>query len=210
MSGHPYPGFLLTVEGTEGSGKTTALDAIERRLREAGRTVVRVREPGGTPLGEAIRGILFDLHGMEPLPELLLFLASRAALYADVVRPALEAGHAVLCDRSVDSSLVYQGYLGGLPLEEIERLNALATGGIWPDRTLAFLTDYATARRRMDVRGSGGKYDDLDRAGFGAVRDGYVAAAARHPRRIAVIDAGGTPAEVEEAAWAAIPETVRG
>lgn len=206
----PYPGFFLTLEGTEGSGKTTAADELQRRLVAAGRRVVRVREPGGTAMGEAVREVLFRFHGMGARSELLLFLASRAELSDTVIRPALEAGDVVLCDRFMDSTLVYQSMLGGLPFGEVLEINDFSTGGLLPDLTLVFLTDYLTARARMDARGGGGKYDDLDEEGFWAVHDGYRTLADAYPWRLSVVDAAGPPEAVAEAAWQRLPEEFRG
>lgn len=200
-------GRLITFEGTEASGKSTVADAVIGRWAAQGKTVLHVREPGGTPLGEGIRGLLFDYHdNMRIRSELLLFLASRSELVETVIAPALADGQTVLCDRFLDSTLAYQAILGGLPFHEVLGLNDFATGGLYPDLTLTFLTDYATAKRRMEGRPEGGKYDGLDEKGFWQVYEGYLTLAEAYASRTVVLDSSGTRESVEDAAWTVLKE----
>ena len=135
-------GRLLTVEGLDGAGKTTLVGALAGALHERGREVLVLREPGGVALSESIRELLRDPDlTMEPAAEALLYAAARAQLVAEQLGPLLEAGNWVLLDRFVDSSLAYQGAGRGLGVEAVRRLNAFATGGLEPDRTLLLRID---------------------------------------------------------------------
>src|SRR3972149_11856161 len=130
-------GLFITIEGIEGSGKSTQMGLLKGYLEGKGMGVVAIREPGGTPLGERIRSMLLNAEGegMTPLAELFLYEASRSQLISDRLAPALEAGVAVICDRSTDSTLAYQGYGRGLDKGEIELVNTAATGGLAPALT---------------------------------------------------------------------------
>jgi dTMP kinase len=180
-------GLFLTFEGPEGGGKTTQISRLEADLRAAGCAVTRTREPGGDAVGEKVRELL--LHGtVGAEAELLLFAAARAQNVAQVIRPALEAGHIVLCDRFTDSTLAYQGHGRGLPEDLIRRINAFATGGLVPDRT--FLLDLPPAVGL--ARQPNEKKDRLDREALAfheRVRAGFLALAADEPERITRIDA---------------------
>ena len=188
-------GFFLSFEGIEGCGKTSQLHRLARRLRALGYQVVETREPGGTPISEQIRTILLDLknRGMEARCELLLYLASRAQHVAETIRPALEKGAVVLCDRFADATTAYQGYGRGLGPAVVARLNRFATAGLSPD--LAILLDVPVAVGLARKRRAGG-LDRLDReqASFHeAVRRGYLRIARQNPRRVRVVD--GTASE---------------
>ena len=143
-------GVLITFEGVEGSGKTTQMRRLERRLRGLGHRVERTREPDGTSLGVAIRR-LFEREP-RPLTELFLFIAARHQHVAEKIRPWLAAGRVVLCDRYADATVAYQGYGHGLDLELIRELNVRATGGALPDLTLLFDLDPAIGFRRRGGR----------------------------------------------------------
>ncbi len=202
----PVGGCLITFEGGEGAGKSTVIPTLRARLEATGREVVVTREPGGTPLGERIRGLLLDPAGDAPGPEAeaLLFCAARSELVRRVLRPALERGAVVLCDRYADSTLAYQGYGRGLPLERLHALNAVATGGLRPHLTLLLDLSVAEgmARRRDDV----GDLDRLDseaRSFHERVHAGFLALASAEPERWTVLDATRTPATVAEDAWTA-------
>ncbi|MFA7295921.1 MAG: dTMP kinase [Dehalococcoidia bacterium] len=198
------PGLLVTFEGGEGAGKSTQIARLTQRARLRGLEVLTCREPGGTPLGERLREALFGLDAAPTaLAELLTFAAARAELVATLIRPALERGQLVLCDRFTDSTVAYQGYGRGLDLGTIEAVNAAATGGLVPDLTLLLDLDPAAGR----ARGAEGGTDYLERetiAFHERVRDGFLALADRDPTRWRVIDAAGDIDTVSAAAWAPI------
>ena len=137
----------MTFEGLDGSGKTTQARLLADRLSRDGE-VVATREPGGTPLGERIRQVLLHGEDISPWAEAALFAAARAELVAQVIRPALDRGAAVVCDRYIDSSLAYQGIARGLGIEEVLQLNLAVVGGLLPDRTFVLMLDPATAAKR--------------------------------------------------------------
>lgn len=198
--------MFITLEGPDGSGKTTQSRLLADWMQEQGLPVLLVREPGGTPIGERVRDILHDpAHvGMTPWAEVFLFCASRAQLVAEVIRPALAAGRIVLCDRYADSTLAYQGYGRGLDLESLRTVLHLATGGLKPDLTfyLDISPEEGLARR---LRG-GGEWNRLDRETLEfhhRVRAGYLELAGLEPRRWVVVDAA-RPVEVVQADLRAI------
>lgn len=149
-----HRGLLITFEGPEGSGKTTLIEAITKKLVTAGEEPLLIREPGGTELGERIRNILLDpaSEGMFPETELLLMVASRAQLVRQKIAPALAAGMIVLCDRFADASVAYQGFGRGLGEKAVGALNAFALGGIEPDLTLLCLLPPEQGRARLRSR----------------------------------------------------------
>lgn len=190
---HPWlsrlAGRFLVFEGPDGSGKSTQFRRFSGACQEAGLTVCEVREPGGTYVGERIRRVLLD-HADEDIclrTEMLLYMASRAQLVEHRIRPALAAGQLVLADRYVSSTLAYQGAAGGLPVEEIRAVAAVATGGLTPDLTVIFDVDTATASSRlsplldrMEARGQ---------AYHAKVRQGYLDQVRAEPQRHLRIDA---------------------
>ena len=199
------PGFLLSFEGSEGCGKSTQIALLRTRLEAAGRSVVVLREPGGTELGESIRHLLQHAKegaAMTPETELLLFAASRAQLVREKIRPLLEAGSFVILDRFLDSTTVYQGIARGLPLESVRAINHFAIGGTLPQLTLVLDMDSATARQRIHQTGR-----ELDRiesqpqSFFEKVRQGYLEVAHAEPARVKIIDASVTPEAVHENIW---------
>lgn len=195
--------MFVSFEGLDGSGKTTQLDRLEARLRALGRTVTRVREPGGTALGEHVRRLLLD-PAMEitPRAELLLFSAARAHLCDTIIRPALERGDVVLADRFFDSTTAYQG--GGRGVADPAWLGALhpfVTGGLVPDRTVLLRLDPEIALARRSGRAT----DRMEASGeafYRRVAGAYDALAAAHPERIRILDATGSPEAIHDAIWA--------
>ncbi len=192
--------MFVTFEGLDGSGKTTQARLLGRRLAGEGREVVATREPGGTPLGERIRRLLLHGDDVSPWAEAALFAAARAELVERVIRPALERGADVVCDRYVDSSLAYQGIARGLGVERVLDLNLAVVGGLLPDRTFVLLVDPADAagrsrRRRDRIEREGTEFHaSLDRA--------YRELAELFPERIVSLDGSAPPDEIAECVWA--------
>jgi dTMP kinase len=188
--------MFVTFEGGDGSGKTTQARLLAERLTLEGSDVVVTREPGGTELGERVRELVLHAGDVAPWAEAALFAAARAQHVAEVIRPALERGATVLCDRYVDSSLAYQGIARGLGLDRVLELNLTAVEGLLPDRTFLLLVDAETAAGRL-----GADRDRIEREddGFRARVDAaYRELAERYPERIVVLD--GTLPESELAA----------
>jgi len=193
------PGLFVTLEGIEGSGKSTQAVRLEEALQSEGIAVRRTREPGGTPFAEQIRGLVLNL-GEEPVfpeTELLLFLAARAQHVRGLIAPALAAGQVVICDRFTDATLAYQGGARGAGVEAVRRLNDWATGGLRPDRT--FLIDLPVQEGITRSRNRQGNFgiDRIEREGPGfleKVRREYLALADNDPERIRILD-GTQPAD---------------
>ncbi|MCH8815838.1 MAG: dTMP kinase [Chloroflexi bacterium] len=218
MAPGSHPGLFITLEGGEGSGKSTQARALVARLRAEGPTVCATEEPMGTPLGRAIKG-LFEREApsrsREPgsdevivsdWAELFLFEAARAQHVRDVIRPALERKEIVICDRFADSTTAYQGYGRGLDLQEVENCNSIATGGLLPDLTLLFDIDPEIGLKRAVKAAQSG--DALRKASDSIgeetldfherVREGFLAIARANPDRFVVIDAAQPMAAVEK------------
>ena len=196
-------GRLITFEGGEGCGKSTQVARLAEDLRARGVEVVVTREPGGTRLAELVRGLLKDEREDPPCDrsELLLFLAARAQLVCNVIKPALAAGKWVVCDRFSDSTFAYQGYGRGLPLDALRLMNGFAVDGLSPDLTLLLdvRPEVAAARMRRREETTNTSADRIEQAGGGfhaRLRAGFLELAAAEPNRIKVIDANGTPDEV--------------
>jgi dTMP kinase len=200
-------GLLVSLEGGEGAGKSTALAALRDVLAATGREVVCTREPGGTPAGEAIRAVLLDpARTLFAETELLLMFAARAQLVRELIEPALARGAAVLCDRFTDASFAYQGGGRGLDMGRIAELERWAAGRK-PD--LTFLLDVGVDTGLARARSRGGEPDRIEREAesfFERVRATYLARAAAEPQRIRVIDASRSPAEVVEQVRAQLHE----
>lgn len=196
-------GWLVTIEGPEGAGKTTQADRLRRAAAAAGIGVVLTREPGGTILGERVRGLVLDpAAGHGARADALLFNAARAQLVDEVIRPALAQGSLVIVTRFADSTLAYQGYGAGLPLERLRELEALATDGLRPDLTILLDVPPETGLGRKDAELT--RFETgFDLAFHRRVREGFLELAAAEPGRFTVIDATGTEAEVTSAVLAA-------
>ncbi len=201
-------GTFVTFEGGEGTGKSTQARLLANHIRRTGRETLLTREPGGAPLAERLRLLLLEGEpGLDPLSELLLYEAARRQHVAEVIRPALSRGAAVVCDRFADATVAYQGYGRRLDVPTINSLNDLACGDCRP--TLTFLLTFQDSREGLEraVRrhGTGGdRFEREDLAFHERVRTGYLELAAREPDRFVVIDALGTPGTVRKrvlAAW---------
>jgi dTMP kinase len=191
-------GVFITFEGLDGCGKSTQMDLLAQALSERGYVITVTREPGGTPLGEGIRDMLLDPkhHGMSARAEALLYAAARAHLVETVIRPALEDGQIVLCDRYIDSSLAYQGYGRGLGTDYILLVNDWGTGGLFPDLTL-FL-DLDDSVRSTRVAAVPDRLEAEDEAFHQRVAQGFRELLMVHRHRIRRVDATGSAAEVQE------------
>lgn len=193
--------MFVTFEGTEGSGKSSALKAIAERLRSAGREVVTTREPGAGDFGREIRKILLYGEELDPRAELFLFLADRAQHCRDVVRGSLVDGKTVLCDRYIDSTVAYQGHARGLDVSEIRELNTIATVGLKPDLTLLFDLDVEIGLKRLLDKD---RLDNEPLEFHQKVREGYLAEMENDPARWIKIDASQPADIVVEQCWEAL------
>lgn len=185
-------GHFITLEGGEGAGKTTAADLVADWLEQRGHSVVRTREPGGTPAAEKVRQLLLDpaTGELEPMTELLLMFAARAENLARIVRPALAQGHHVLCDRFTDASRAYQGGGRQLGIQVVNRLAGLVHPDLQPDLTLLLDVEVAVGMSRVARRGGAADRFEQSRSDFlERVRAAYLAQARLEPERIVVIDA---------------------
>jgi dTMP kinase len=194
--------MFVTFEGLDGSGKSTQAELLRQRLEADGEDVVSTREPGGTKLGEKIRDLVLHGDDVAPWAEALLYAAARAQHVDEVIRPALERGASVICDRYVDSSVAYQGVARGLGLERVLDLNLVAVGGLMPDRTFLLALDVAQLPGRLRR-----EHDRLERESddFHARADvGYRELAARFPERIVVLDGTLSAEKISEEVYGAL------
>ena len=200
--------MFITLEGPEGSGKTTAVEAAVKALEEKGYQIVRTREPGGTPIAEQIRNVILDKANtnMDPRTEALLYAASRRQHLVEKVWPALKEGKIVICDRYLDSSLAYQGGARGLGVENILNVNLFATENTWPDLTLLFDITPEEGLRRISANANREVNRlDLEKLEFHhKVRDTFLELAKRYPDRFVIIDASKSREEVARATLDAI------
>lgn len=202
-------GKFITLEGPEGSGKSTHARMLVAQLQAAGHSVITTREPGGTPVGEVVRRLLQHDEGGEGMAaeaELFLFMASRAQLVRQIIVPALAEGTCVVCDRFADSTTAYQGYARGCDVEKILGLNDLATGDLAPDLTILLDVDVKAGFERLHQRNlrNGVAKDRIERETLcfhERVRAGYLELARRWPQRIRVVDAARDEDAVQADIW---------
>lgn len=183
-------GVFVTFEGGDGVGKSTHIRYVANELRRAGREVVCLREPGGTGIGESLRAMVLDPDNGEisSVAELLMYEAARAQLVREVIRPALERGAVVLCDRFSDSTIAYQAYGRGLPLDFVRRANVFATGGIVPDRTiLLVLGNTRKSLARATGAGAGDRMEQAGEVFHSRVNRAFLKLAKRDPKRIRIV-----------------------
>jgi dTMP kinase len=193
--------MFITLEGPEGSGKTSQIGPLAEFLRQQGWEVLTTREPGGTPIGDQIRTVLHSLDNtaMHPRTETLLFQSARAQLVEQVIRPHLQRGGVVISDRYADSTLAYQGYGHGLPLEQVRTIISFATGELKPDLTLLLDVDVELGLQR---RSKGGDWNRLDAYALDfhrRVRQGYHRLAQAEPLRWVIVDAAQAAERVQQA-----------
>lgn len=202
-------GVFITFEGTEGSGKSTQIKILADRLSLLGHPVRALREPGGTPVGEEIRRLLKRTQenwSITPETELLLVNASRAQLVTEIIRPALENGEIVLCDRFHDSTVAYQGHGRRLDLDLVKKIVDAAVGRTRPNLTVWFHVPVVVSERRRQLRNEAeapakDRFEESDREFFERVEQGYLAIAAAEPERIKVIDGTLSQKAVARAVW---------
>ncbi len=192
--------MFITFEGVEGSGKSTQIARVEAYVRSKGRDVLHTREPGGSLLGMSLRRILLDVKNKDLTApaELFLMLADRAQHVAQVIRPALDAGKVVLCDRYADSTAAYQGYGRGLEPKMLQMLNEMAVAGLWPDKTILLDLDPELGLKRAFARNveehkaeREGRFEAEELEFHRRVREGYLTLAALHKERFHVVEAHG-------------------
>ena len=206
-------GKFITFEGPEGGGKSTHVRMLAERLRAEGRTVLVTREPGGTPLAEKIRGLVREELDDPPVTrsEVLLFLAARAQVVSQVIRPALARGEWVLCDRFADSTFAYQGYGRGIDVGLLRNFNDFATEGLVPDLTILLDVPLEVSRSRLAARqaATATAADRIEQAGtmfHRRLREGFLELAQSEPKRFAVIDSSGGVEQVAAAVAAAVSQ----
>jgi dTMP kinase len=192
--------MFITLEGPEGSGKTTQIPLLADFLRKRGLDVLTTREPGGTSIGEQVRTILHNLENkeMQPRTEILLFQASRAQLVEQVIRPHLKIGGIVLSDRYADSTLAYQGYGHQIDIESLRVLLTFATGGLKPDLTILMDVEVEMGLRRKELKGEWNRLDAYDLEFHHRVHQGYLKLVKAEPERWEVVDASQPPAKVQD------------
>ena len=200
--------MFITLEGPEGSGKTTAVEAAVKALQDKGYQIVRTREPGGTPIAEEIRNVILDKKNtaMDPRTEALLYAASRRQHLVEKVWPALKEGKIVICDRYLDSSLAYQGGARGLGVDNVLDVNLFATENTWPDLTLLFDIKPEEGLKRIASNAAREVNRlDLEKIEFhNKVRETFLMLAERYPDRFVIIDASRSREEVAKATLDAI------
>ena len=200
-------GIFITFEGVEGSGKTTQVERLADRLRQAGRSVVTTREPGGTPISDRIRAVVLDRQNVEihPHTEALLMCAARAQLVQEAIRPSLDAGRVVICDRYSDSTFAYQGYARGQDLATLRNINYFATGGLVPHLTVLLdLPAEVGLQRRHGASGANSPMNRMDRLALDfhrSVAAGYHSLAQTEPDRWRLVDAQGSVDDVAAGIW---------
>ena len=199
-------GYFLSLEGGEGSGKSTQAIRLADQLMAEGYDVLATREPGGTPAGAVVREVLLSGHGADlgPLAEASLLTSARRDHVDALIAPALDAGKIVVCDRFADSTRIYQGYVGGIPAETINQLEQVATNGLLPTTTLVLDVDMQTANARRHARlavknDADDRFEKEDAAFHAKVREGFRWLCERYPSRCVLIDASGSPDQVGQA-----------
>ncbi len=196
--------MFITLEGVDGVGKTTQAIRLNEYLKNEGRQTLHTFQPGGTKLGSGIRSLLLDpaSQNLQPRAEILLYAADRAQHVFEIIKPALQQGKVVICERFVDSSLAYQGYGLGLDIEAVKAVNRLATGGLMPDLTIYLDGDPAATLRKT----KGDRIEQRALAYYTRVRDGFLTIAAAEPERVKIVSGEGTKDEVARR----VIEAVRG
>ncbi|MGE0268018.1 MAG: dTMP kinase [Candidatus Omnitrophota bacterium] len=191
-------GLFITFEGSEGSGKSTQMELIGQYLKDKKKSVLFVREPGGVSISEKIRGILLDAgnKAMAPSCEMLLYMAARAQLVEEVIAPALNKGKVVICDRFLDSTVVYQGYGHQMDVAFIKKVGAFATQGIKPD--LTFIFDIEAKKGLARIKRAKDRIEQRAMAYHTRVREGYLDIAKKEPKRIKIINSDQSIEDIQQ------------
>lgn len=203
--------LFITIEGPDGAGKSTQINNIKAFLETRGIEYILTREPGGTNISEQIRDIILDKKNVEmnPVTEALLYAASRAQHVAQVIKPALEQGKVVICDRFIDSSFAYQGHARGLG-DTVWEVNRAAVDGCMPDVTFVFKLDPKVGLKRVENRGAEDRLE-LEKLEFHQrVYEGYLALEKQYPERIVGIDATGSIEEIKQQVYTVLEDKLRG
>lgn len=203
--------MFITLEGPEGSGKSTQIKRLAKRLEAMGYPVITTREPGGTPIGDQIRQVLMRMENKElhPRTEILLFLAARAQLVEQLIKPALQDGKIILCDRYGDSTLAYQGYGHGLDLEKLRQMLDFATDHLKPDLTVLLDLDVKTGLMRKKAVDEWNRLDAFEVLFHERVRQGYLNLAKEEPERWRIVDASKGIEAVQEDLFRIILEAIK-
>lgn len=201
--------MFLSIDGGDGAGKSTQIELLCRWLQGLGFSLVTCRDPGSTALGEAVREILLHRHevSLGLRSEMLLYMAARAQLVDEVIRPALSAGKLVICDRYLLANVVYQGYAGGLDPAMVWQLGYVATDHLLPDLTIVLDVPVAVAAKRL--AGSADRLESRGAEYHEKVRQGFLAEAARQPRQVVVVDASGTVEQVQAEIQSVVSKRLR-
>lgn len=203
--------MFITLEGPEGSGKSTQIKRLAKRLDAMGYPVITTREPGGTPIGDQIRQVLVRMENKElhPRTEILLFLAARAQLVEQLIKPALQDGKIILCDRYGDSTMAYQGYGHGLDLEKLRQMLDFATDHLKPDLTILLDLDVKTGLMRKKAEDEWNRLDAYEVLFHERVRQGYLNLAHEEPERLRIVDASQGIDAVQEDLFQIILDAIK-